>query len=242
MSTERQNSSEQKSAADIIIVLDESGSMEKMGKEPSQAMNLFIKEQQSVCGDSLFTLYTFATKSRTIYKNVPLGTIKEYKDYIPGGTTALYDTIKQAITEKMSSDENRHRNVVLVIITDGEDNSSLTTKSEINILINKQENDYNWQVLFLAANQDAFRSGGNYGCKRAKCANFNQACGSLIDLMRQTSGPVMDYRASSLQVDLPREIDLIHAVSDPVTGNEQQQARNQAVPLRPPIPSQTSYN
>ena len=37
---------------DIIIILDESGSMEVMGNEPIQAMNLFINKQKELEGVS----------------------------------------------------------------------------------------------------------------------------------------------------------------------------------------------
>jgi hypothetical protein len=44
---------------DIIIILDESGSMIKMGDEPKQAVNEFIKDQCEICpeGNMIHVLF-----------------------------------------------------------------------------------------------------------------------------------------------------------------------------------------
>src|SRR3990167_11357376 len=134
----------QNSAADIIVVLDESGSMESMGPEPVQALNQFVKNQQKTDSTSLFSLYAFNHDVRNIYSVLPLGGIKEYSDYRPNGTTALYDCVFTAISDKMKT--SRTKNVVLVIVTDGLDNSSAHSKDEVRAKIKEQEEKHNWQV------------------------------------------------------------------------------------------------
>lgn len=187
--------SETKQTADIIIVLDESGSMSSMGDEPVQAMNEFIQDQKKTDPDGLLSLYTFATKSRVVYKNKKLSEFEEYSDYTPSGMTALYDTIKLAISDKMSDEKERHNNNILVIITDGQNNSSDTSLEEVKSLIKKQEEEHKWQVIFLAANQDAFQSGVSYGCSQARCGNFSQdKKGDLLNVVRQASYNISAYK------------------------------------------------
>jgi hypothetical protein len=199
--------SETKNTADIIIVIDESGSMSSMGPEPVQAMNAFITEQKRNAGDSKLSLYTFNDNVRRIYNEIPLMTASTYSDYKPDRMTALYDAIGTAISNKVK--EGRYENTVLVIITDGQDNSSKEyTAITIKKRIKHMEDVHNWQVLYLAADQDAFAVGGSYGVKGAKCANFSKQRGGMLEAMRQTSAACTVYRASSQVNDRPEELNL----------------------------------
>jgi Mg-chelatase subunit ChlD len=205
---------ERKSTADIIVVLDESGSMSSMGPEPVQAMNAFITEQQQNAGDSKLSLYTFNTVVRQIYNEVNLADVKGYNDYSPDGMTALYDCIGKAISNKVAT--RNHNNTVLVIITDGLDNSSKEfTAESIKKRIKHMEDVHNWQVIFLAANQDAFAAGGNLNVKGGKCANYTMAMGQLNNIVRQTSAAVSAYRNLSQECSRPAEINLGRATTQP---------------------------
>lgn len=193
--------------ADIIVVIDESGSMSSMGPEPVQAMNMFIADQKRNAGDSRLSLYTFNTEVRRVYTEVPLATVNEYTDYNPNGCTALYDAIGGAISNKVK--EGRHENTILVIITDGMDNSSKEYTAEtIKKRIKHMEDKHNWQVVYLAADQDAFAVGGGYGVKGGKCANFSKTRGGMLNAMRETSAACMAYRTESQVVARPSEMNL----------------------------------
>uniref|UniRef100_A0A6C0EK52 VWFA domain-containing protein n=1 Tax=viral metagenome TaxID=1070528 RepID=A0A6C0EK52_9ZZZZ len=202
-------------AADIVGVLDCSGSMDTMGSEPPQAWNNFICDQQKVGGDeSHASFYTFNENVTTVYTNVLLKDVQEYKNYVANGCTALYDAIRLAVKNQLAT--GRDKNVVFVIITDGLDNSSdgptdkefRTSKQEVAHLLAKMEKENNWQVVYLAADQDAFSVGSGYGAKAQKCANFGKCRGGLLTAMRQLSATASAYRATSRHVDVPDEIDL----------------------------------
>jgi hypothetical protein len=182
-------------AADIIVVMDESGSMSSMGSEPLQALNNFINEQKRIDSNSLFSLYTFSSKTRRVHFNIPLGEMKTVTDYHPDSFTALYDCISQAIDDKMATDRNR--GVVLVIITDGQDNCSKIKVSEIKNKISSQEAQHNWQVIYLAANQDAFSAGEALNIGRAKTSNFSPDQGGLSSALAATTAHVSVYRQLS---------------------------------------------
>lgn len=58
----------------------------------------------------------------------------------------------------------RPERVIFVIITDGEENSSREfTAAKIKEMIEHQTKEYNWQFVFMGANQDAVQAGGNIG-------------------------------------------------------------------------------
>jgi hypothetical protein len=63
--------------------------------------------------------------------------------------------------------------VVVVIVTDGEENHSREFKRpQIRQMIEHQQSAYRWQFTFLAANQDAFAEGASLGISRDGIAQY----------------------------------------------------------------------
>jgi uncharacterized protein with von Willebrand factor type A (vWA) domain len=156
--------------SDIIIVLDKSGSMNALCNEPIQAMNNFILEQKRLNENGRITLYPFSSNVRKVIDNQPLSSFAHYSDYRPCDRTALYDAIGRAITEKQAT--QKHVGVVLVIITDGADNSSrLFNRDKVRILIKEQELLYNWQILYLGG-KDSLKNGQDINVSQNNCVNF----------------------------------------------------------------------
>lgn len=234
--------SKQLAAADIVGVLDRSGSMVCMGPEPPQAWNAFVREQQKVGGnESYISFYTFNDSVTCEYKNVLLKDAEEYTDYVTEGCTALYDAVRLAVNNQLET--KRDKNVVLVVITDGKDNSSRgpdnksfsSAKEEVKALVKQMEDEHNWQVMYLAADQDAFSVGASYGAKTGKCANFSKSSGGLITAMREISAPIALYRTSSQEYSIPNEINLTHQKSEPTTTQDKQRLSDLSLPLSEPV-------
>lgn len=190
---------------DVVVLLDASGSMQSMGPEPVQALNAFIKEQQKSDLKGVFSLYTFASEIKKVYDHVDLATVGEYEKYVADGMTCLFDCIKQAI-----SDNEERKNVVFVIITDGNDTSSKNCNSEeAKKLIAIREKDYNWQLVFLGANKNAFKASADLGIGgHSSKAYSQQKVGDLSNLMRGLSAPIAAYRAASTTSPYPQKLDL----------------------------------
>lgn len=172
----------------IIFVMDESGSMRIMGDEPTDAINGFIEEQKKNNPNTPFTLYLFNNKVRKIYDNKPVNSISKFTDYNPKNMTALFDAIGTAITEKLSTKDNK--DVLFVIITDGDENASkeYVKKNAIPELIEKVEKEYNWEVRFLGANIDVITTGSSLSIKRKHCRLYSQYDrGSLSGLVKEMS-------------------------------------------------------
>jgi hypothetical protein len=92
--------------------------------------------------------------------------------YVPRGSTALLDAIGRTVTElgqKLAATPEAERpgQVIVAIFTDGYENASRQFDlHQINDLITQQRNTYNWQFLFLAANQDAIATAAQIGIDR----------------------------------------------------------------------------
>jgi Mg-chelatase subunit ChlD len=114
-----------------LIIVDESGSMCVIEKQALMGLNETletVKKMQQLHPDmeQRVTLITFdSTHKRYIYDNVPVNDTHNLtsKDYNPGGATPLYDAIGIGIS-KMNAQTSPEDNVLVTIITDGEENCS----------------------------------------------------------------------------------------------------------------------
>jgi hypothetical protein len=192
------NNSQTPPVVDLIYILDESGSMEKMGPEPIQGVNSLVKEQKETLDDGAkFTLIKFSNQVRYVYDDVPLKDVPEFteKDYQPNNATALLDAIGTAITTKKAKKKNK--DVVVVVMTDGQENASriFRSRTQIREMVQEVERELNWKFIYLAANQDAFASGQRIGI--STCTGYNYTHEGYRDVTTQTSAAVSAYRTTT---------------------------------------------
>jgi hypothetical protein len=181
----------------IIILLDESGSMEDLSKSTISSVNEFIKEQSHQNGDTstFLTVRTFNDKLETPIRKRNINEVTEFNDYIPSGRTMLYDTIGATIKE-FSDDQN----VIVCIVTDGQDNmSTIYTGNQIKEMITKAEKK-NWRFIFLAANQDAFVSASRLGIQMS--GGFESSPAGVSNAFRNMSANVSNIRYANTSVNL----------------------------------------
>jgi hypothetical protein len=150
----------------IVIVLDESGSMESIKNNMLKSLNILITEQKEIKGrPSTFTLVKFNDKINRKIENMPLEEIRllTTEDYTPQGSTALYDAIGTTI--------NRFRNehdVMLVIITDGQENASTTYNKEyVTQKLDEKKKYNNWSYVYLSCDIATFEQGSGMGLKNS---------------------------------------------------------------------------
>ena len=184
---------------DIIFILDESGSMSSMGKEPVQAVNNFILNQKDAMGDdgATFSLWKFNTIVKKVYDNILLKDVEEFTDFEPQDMTALNDVIGSAIDNKKK--KGSCDNVICIILTDGMENSSTEYSAEnIRVMIKDMEENHNWKFVYLGANQDAFEVGYSMGVNC--CAQYECSPGEIVNITRALSDAVTSYRSNSATV------------------------------------------
>lgn len=139
-------------ALDSTIVLDETGSMRTMGDEPVQSAIAYIEGQEQSGLDGLSITVIRFNESIIYTPPLPLTdpTLKTIQ-YTPNGMTALFDAIVFAI---LTAEKPQH----VVIVTDGENNSSVTTLSELNTLIQRAES-CGWIFTYIGCTLEAFEQG-----------------------------------------------------------------------------------
>jgi hypothetical protein len=154
--------------ADITVVLDRSGSMEKVAQETVSGFNHFIGEQKKAPGQAVLTLVQFDTQYEFVHRAKPVAEIPSLI-FQPRGWTALFDAMGRAINEtgerlSAMSENDRPGKVIFVTLTDGLENSSREfSRERIFQMISHQREVYGWEFLFLGANQDAIGTAAKIG-------------------------------------------------------------------------------
>ena len=188
----------------ICIVLDASGSMASIEDDTKGSFNSFLKSQKEAGGKTVFDLYQFSDQVKRIVEHVDLATFTDdlMAKYNCSGCTALNDAVCTAIDTlgkelaAMKEDE-RPENVVFVIITDGMENASKEFSSEdVKKRIKEQTDTYKWNFQYLAANQDAFASGGRLGISKDSCVNFKADSHGIREMCCAVAGFVDKVRKS----------------------------------------------
>lgn len=182
---------------EIVVVLDRSGSMGSIAPATVQGFNEFLNEQQNAEGEAFITLVQFDDRYEMNYQGVPVKNVSPLilgESFVPRGSTALLDSIGKTI-ENLKTD----RDVVFVIITDGEENASTTYKREaINKMIATCEKEEGWKFLFLAANQDAIRAGNSIGISTANSMTYSATTKGASKAFQTISSNMSSYRSSKL--------------------------------------------
>jgi len=178
----------------IVFVIDESGSMESIKNDMIGSINSFIDQQEKIQDDSTFTIIKFATKSNIVCNNVPLSKVKRItsNDYNPSGGTALNDALGMAI--EMFKDEPR---VMMIIVTDGQENSSkiYTSESEIKSSIQKHM-DHGWKFIYLCTDISIQEQGSSRGISVADTRYKTTGCNNVAVDSRFLSNVILDSASS----------------------------------------------
>ena len=160
---------------EIAAIVDRSGSMWKIKTETEQAFDGYVADQRGQDGRANLTLVQFDTKIETDYRSKPLIAVPPLH-LQPRGLTALYDAIGITIVDlgtRIAKLERRPGKVVVVILTDGEENSSKEwTADMLKRAVQARKNE-GWTFIYLGANQDAVFEGSKIGIDADSSLTFD---------------------------------------------------------------------
>jgi Mg-chelatase subunit ChlD len=198
-----------KDATHIAVLLDRSGSMESVKDETISGYNAFIKEQKEAGDNASLSLVQFDSAGiDTLQEFTPISAVPDLNGdtFQPRGMTPLLDALGKTINTTGKSLEaipeaNRPDKVVFVVITDGQENASHEfNKTHIKEMIEHQSSIYNWQFIYLGANQDAFAEAADMGITVDCAANFVGA--AMGAAAAATSSNVANYRRTGRAASL----------------------------------------
>ncbi len=198
-----------KSKAEVIVILDRSGSMSTIKSDVEGGFKTFIDKQKKEPGECFVSLYQFDTEYEAVFENQDIQDLGKMK-LEPRGGTALLDAIGRTINKvgerlRDTKEKDRPESVIILIMTDGQENSSREfTKSKIKQMVEHQRAKYNWHFVFVGSNQDAILTGADYGFIGASSLSFANS----------TMGVSATYSALSKGVSSMRSCNQSYAFSE----------------------------
>lgn len=188
----------------LIAILDRSTSMHSIKSDIIGGYNAFLETQKNeTIGKCDMSLYQFDTGYETVYEDLNIADVPNLTDrtFVPRGMTSLYDAIGKTIENvgrKLSNtpEEDRPEKVLVLIITDGDENSSREfTQPIINEKIKHQTEKYNWNFAYIGSNQDAWKTGSSLGI--ANNLTYANNTVGVNAMFRSVSDSTTTYRAST---------------------------------------------
>jgi hypothetical protein len=191
----------------IGVLVDRSGSMQALNPSViSKELTQFIKDQTG--GKVTVTAARFDDKYEVFIKNELAQNVSiTENDIEPRNMTAFYQSFCRLIddvgNELSDMTDVRPGKVVIVVLTDGEENASQGIYSGENgrqLLfnrINHQKDIYNWVFFFMGTNIDAIKTGTNIGIDQETCINFANTQDNCTKVIKTASAQVSKLRQGS---------------------------------------------
>jgi hypothetical protein len=144
------------------VVLDRSGSMRSCADDAVGGYNSYVAQLPATARVSL-TLFDTGGIDLVRDAREPAAASLAIGEFQPRASTPLYDAIGHTVAEIEKRCAGFDR-VALVFLTDGFENASTRFKRDdiLKLLKEKQERD-GWLVIYLGANQDAWKVGEQFG-------------------------------------------------------------------------------
>ena len=165
---------------EIAFILDRSGSMGHLTESTISGFNEFLEKQKNLPGEARLTTVLFDNNYELLHDGMDIREVRPIttRDYWTRGSTALYDAIGKTVDDigarlDATPEEERPAKVIVVITTDGYENSSWKyTRTDIKNKITHQTEKYSWEFIFLGANIDSEEVAADIGICSANTADY----------------------------------------------------------------------
>jgi hypothetical protein len=188
-------------ATDLVLILDESGSMGHLRADTIGGVNTFVEEQRKQPGDAYVTLWTFSSRGvgpnvRQLFRGKHLNDVAPITeaDYVPGGNTPLIDAVGTALGEYESLALKAPK-AIFFIVTDGEENASQEYKLDVVRATIERLRGRGAAVVFLGANDSQWQA-ANFGVSTRTTAAYQPTPMGTANLYRSMSAGAAKIRSS----------------------------------------------
>lgn len=194
----------------IVAILDRSGSMSSIQSDMIGGFNTFLAEQKKNTGDVKMTLVRFDDQYEVVHALSDIHAVPDLdkESFSPRGWTALYDAICRTIDDvgtrlAMLPGDERPAKVLVMIVTDGIENASKEYRAEnVKHRITTQKEKFQWEFMFLGANQDAIMTAKDMGISGIHAMNYNASAGGVGNMLRAACSNTAAYLSNSSAMSL----------------------------------------
>lgn len=157
----------------MTFLLDRTGSMTTIRDDVISGFNSMLDEHRAAPGDMTVSVIQFdkIDPYEVLCDFVGIADVKPLsrETFVPRDWTPLWDAMGKTIVglgERLSAmkEEERPSVVILVIFTDGQENSSIEyNKQQIQKMIQEQQDTYGWRIMFQSCDEKALRDAADIG-------------------------------------------------------------------------------
>lgn len=188
----------------IAFLLDETGSMGSVRDATISGFNEYVDTVKAKHPDALLSLRLFSTeKYDKVTQLTPLAHAPRlsHDNYQPGGGTPLYDCVARLVREVEADTKslNPAPEVLFVIMTDGEENSSREFNRERIFQLISARTEAGWTFVYLGANQDAWNVGRSIGVPVASSMTYNANDLEIPTFLRKVSHATTRHMDARMQ-------------------------------------------
>lgn len=167
-------------STELVFILDKSGSMSGLEQDTLGGFNRMLNEQKKLEGECRISTILFDQHVHLLHERMDIREIQPMTgaQYQPSGSTALLDAMGQTINRIGSAQKHtpvaqRAKQVLVVIITDGEENSSREySRQQVRQMVEHQQRKFDWQFIFLGANMDAITTASHCGIHPGNASTY----------------------------------------------------------------------
>lgn len=187
----------------MLLVIDRSGSMTSIRDDMVGGLTTLVAEQAAQPGMLTLDVVTFDDTVEWQCSLADAGTVTIALE--PRGMTSLFDAIGLSVTEfgrtlSALPEHARPETVQVVVVTDGDENSSREYRADaVRALVTQQKEHYGWDFVFLGANQDAVLTGATLGFDNDSSMTYAAEPGAVGSLHTHLSRYVTDVRSKKKQ-------------------------------------------
>ncbi len=178
--------------------------MEAIRDDTIGGFNAFLQQQKAEPGFATLTLVQFDSQDpyEVIHRFKPIAEVPELtrETYVPRASTPLLDAMSSGINDLESSlsqlaEADRPARVVMVVVTDGQENASREFHKE---QIEKMIKD-GWQFVFLSADLAAIHDAQDVGVAPSASLLYQKSGLGSKGAWSSLSRRISDYRSARLQ-------------------------------------------
>jgi uncharacterized protein YegL len=206
----------------MLLVIDRSGSMMSIRDDMVGGLNAMLKEQMAEPGMLTVDIVTFDNEIEFQC------TLADPKNVVislePRGGTALFDAVGVAVNTfgqvlAALPEHARPETVQVIVVTDGEENSSREYNAlAVRALVTHQKEKFNWDFVFLGANQDAVLAGATMGFDAGSSMTYAPGKEGVDSMTASVGRYVKDVRSKDKRMFLMEE--RAAAVEQPLNPDE----------------------
>jgi len=164
----------------ICCITDRSGSMATIKEEVIGGFNSLIEKQREEPGECTVTYVQFDNEYEIVFTDTALEQVPRLtsETFVPRGMTALLDAVGRTIVTTgarlAAMDEaDRPGKVLCIIVTDGLETASHEfPPQQVRDMIKHQTDGYQWEFIYLGADDKAFQEAQSLGIKGGNVAKF----------------------------------------------------------------------